>query len=88
MGGVVHSFAQPLSFSTRESEVDTQHRLLGTYQTPQFDYGSSVMCEVRGEVVITGLTNARIPWPIASCPGSRGPGQGSTFIVRLPLGTA
>jgi hypothetical protein len=30
-----------------------------------------VTCEVRGEVIITGLTDARIPWPIAKRPGER-----------------
>lgn len=36
----------------------------GTYRTPRFRYGTVVMCEVRGEVTIVGLTNSRIPWPI------------------------
>jgi hypothetical protein len=53
--------------------MSAAHRhLLGTYRTPRFSYGSAVMCEVRGEVIITGLTSARIPWPIAKRPGSRG----------------
>jgi len=55
------------------NEMAVAHRhLLGAYRTPRFQYGASVMCEVRGEVIITGLTNARIPWPIAKRPGSRG----------------
>jgi hypothetical protein len=29
------------------------------------------MCEMRGEVIITGLTNAPIPWPIAKRPKER-----------------
>jgi hypothetical protein len=49
-----------------------RHRLLGTYRTPRFTYGSVVTSEVRGHVVITGLTNARIPWPIAKRRGSQG----------------
>jgi hypothetical protein len=49
-----------------------RHRLLGKYDTPRFRYGSTVTCEVRGEVIITGLQSARIPWPIAKRPGSRG----------------
>jgi hypothetical protein len=53
--------------------MSAAHRhLLGAYRTPRFKYGSAVMCEVRGEVVITGLTLARIPWPIAKRRGSRG----------------
>jgi hypothetical protein len=39
-------------------------RLLGTYRTPRFRIGQRVRCHVRGEV-ITGMTEAPIPWPIA-----------------------
>lgn len=45
------------------------HTLLGEYRTPLFAYGSSVMCEMRGEVIITGLTSAPIPGPSRSDPG-------------------
>jgi hypothetical protein len=38
--------------------------LLGKYRTPRFRYGRKVLCEVRGEVTITGMTDAPIPWPI------------------------
>lgn len=48
-----------------------EYKLLGTYRTPRFTYGSAVFCEVRGEVVITGLTSARIPWPVAKRPSCR-----------------
>jgi hypothetical protein len=44
--------------------------LLGTYRTPRFRIGPRVRCLVRGEVVITGMTEAPIPWPIAK--GGRG----------------
>lgn len=47
------------------------HHLLGTYKAPRFRYGSTTLCEVRGEVVFAGLTNARIPWPIGKRSGSR-----------------
>jgi hypothetical protein len=40
-------------------------RLLGSYRTPRFRIGQRVRCLVRGEVVITGMTEAPIPWPIA-----------------------
>lgn len=46
--------------------------LLGTYATPRFTYGSVVTCEWRGDVVITGLTDARIPWPVGKWRGDRG----------------
>ena len=40
----------------------------GPYRTPRFRYGSVVMDEARGEVVIVGVTAGKIPWPI----GKRG----------------
>jgi hypothetical protein len=40
-------------------------RLLGTYRTPRFRVGQRVRCQVRGEVIITGMIEAPIPWPIA-----------------------
>src|SRR4051812_26022559 len=46
--------------------------LLGKYQTPPFHYGDAACCEARGEVIITGLSNAPIPWPIGKRPASRG----------------
>jgi hypothetical protein len=36
----------------------------GPYRTPRFKYGSVVQDEIRGEVKVVGLKNARIPWPI------------------------
>jgi hypothetical protein len=42
--------------------------LFGPYRTPRFRYGKVVLCEVRGEVTICGLSDAPIPWPI----GKRG----------------
>jgi hypothetical protein len=48
---------------------DERHALLfGPYTTPTFSYGDVVMCEVRGEVTLVGLTDGRVPWPI----GKRG----------------
>jgi len=49
------------------SEND-RYPLIGKYATPRFRYGKFVMCEMRGEVEIVGLTDAPIPWPI----GKRG----------------
>jgi hypothetical protein len=47
----------------------------GPYRTPRFRYGSVVKCRVRGDVIIVGITNGRIPWPMGRKPGrgSRGP---------------
>jgi hypothetical protein len=39
-------------------------RLLGKYRTPRFRYGRKVLCEVRDEVTICGMTDAPIPWPV------------------------
>jgi hypothetical protein len=38
--------------------------LLGTYHAPPFRVGQVVCCQVRGRVTVTGLTAARIPWPV------------------------
>ena len=46
-------------------------RLLGKYRTPRFRIGRTVLCEVRGEIVITGMTDALIPWPIGKGSASR-----------------
>jgi hypothetical protein len=53
-------------------------RLLGTYRTPRFRYGRKVICEVRGEVTIVGLTDAPIPWPV----GKRGRGRHSLVVYK------
>jgi hypothetical protein len=37
--------------------------LFGPYRTPRSRYGDVVTCEMRGEVNIVGLSEARIPWP-------------------------
>ena len=36
----------------------------GPYATPKVRYGSRVQCRWRGAVVIVGLSNGRLPWPI------------------------
>jgi hypothetical protein len=48
-------------------------RLLGKYRTPRFRYGRKVLCEVRGEVTIVGMTEA--PIPRRSCGISPGRGR-------------
>jgi hypothetical protein len=53
-------------------------RLLGYYRTPRFRYGRKVLCEVRGEVTICGLSNAPIPWPLCT----RGRGRRSLVVFR------
>jgi hypothetical protein len=53
-------------------------RLLGKYQTPRFRYGRKVLCEVRGELTITGLSDAPIPWPL----GKSGRGRHSLVVYK------
>jgi hypothetical protein len=50
------------------TDADRVKLLHGPYRTPRFRLGRVVMDEVRGEVVVCGLTDARIPWPV----GKRG----------------
>ncbi len=47
----------------------------GPYRTPRFKYGSVVKDEIRGEVKVVGLNDARIPWPI----GLRA--RGKSFVM-------
>jgi hypothetical protein len=37
----------------------------GPYRTPRFKFGGVVKDEIRGEVKIIGVSDARIPWPLA-----------------------
>jgi transposase-like protein len=53
-------------------------RLLGKYRTPQFRIGRIVFCEVRGEMVITGMTDAPILWPV----GRRGRERPSLVVYK------
>jgi hypothetical protein len=39
-------------------------KLLGTYRTPKFRVGDVVKCARRGDVRITGVSDAPIPWPL------------------------
>src|SRR5262249_54283163 len=38
--------------------------LFGPYQAPRFAYGADRLCALRGEVILCGLTDAPIPWPV------------------------
>ena len=42
--------------------------LFGPYRTPVFRFGDVVICEVRGQVELVGLTAGPVPWPV----GKRG----------------
>ena len=41
----------------------------GPYRTLRFRHGGTLRCELRGELVVTGLTDAPIPWPLGRHPG-------------------
>jgi hypothetical protein len=56
--------------------------LFGPYSTPSVDYGDVVVCEVRGEVVVSGLSNGRIPWPLGKRVRKKG------FVVCAGLAEA
>jgi len=43
--------------------IDPFH-LLGTYATPAFRLGEEVQCQARGIVIIAGLHDGPIPWPL------------------------
>ena len=69
------------------------HKLLsGPYKTPLFRYGQRVECEVRGEVILVGLSNGRIPWPLGRLPGTSPRGlvvfHGLAKAVRTESATA
>jgi hypothetical protein len=53
-------------------------RLLGKYRTPRFRIGQRVRCQVRGEMIITGMTDAPIPWPV----GKQGSGRNSLIVCE------
>ena len=58
-------------------------RLLDKYQTPRFRYGRRVLCQVRGEVRICGITEALIPWPLGRPRGGK-----PSFVVYKDLARA
>src|SRR5947209_7099707 len=50
-------------------------RLLDRYRTPRCRVGQTVRCEVRGEVVVRGVSDAPLPWPLARPRGRGGPAR-------------
>lgn len=57
----------------------------GPYEIPLFNYGDIVVDEVRGEVVIVGLSAAKIPWPIGKRVADR---SGLSLVVYGGLADA
>lgn len=55
---------------------DHRHKLhFGPYAAPRFRFGATVDDETRGSVIVCGLSDAPIPWPLGRLQGrsSRGP---------------
>jgi hypothetical protein len=61
-------------------------RLLGTYRTPRVRVGRVLACEARDcDVIVTGYSSARVPWPVGYVRGRGGP---STLILFGDLAAA
>jgi hypothetical protein len=60
-------------------DADRFRLLFGPYRTPRFRYGRTVLCEVRGEVIIVGLSDGPIPWPV----GKKGRAKGLVVYQGL-----
>jgi hypothetical protein len=52
------------------TDADRIKLRFGPYKAPRFKYGDTVYCEVRGEVVLSGLSSGPAPRPTAR--GKRG----------------
>jgi hypothetical protein len=61
------------------TDADRYRLLFGPYRTPRFRYGKAVFCDVRGEVVICGLSDAPMPWPV----GKRGSARSLVVYGQL-----
>src|SRR4051794_24266947 len=57
-------------------------RLLDSYCIPPFECGRVVHCEVRGPVMVLGLSDGPIPWPV----GKRG--RATSLVVYGGLAEA
>ena len=53
--------------------------LFGPCRAPRCDYGQRLTCEVRGHVIVCGLSDAQIPWPV----GKRGRARALIVCGRL-----
>jgi hypothetical protein len=60
-------------------------RLVGTYRTPKVRIGSVLSCEARDcDVIVTGHSDARIPWPVGQ-PRARGGRPGLVVFGGLAV---
>jgi hypothetical protein len=68
------------------TDTDRFRLLFGPYRLPRFRYGGTLRCELRGDLVVTGLTDAPVPCPVGRRPG-RG-GRGRSLVVCGDLARA
>ena len=62
------------------NDTDRFKLRFGQYKTPRYRIGSTVVCEVLGDVVIVGTSDGRIPWPLGRRKGRRG--RSSLVVYR------
>ncbi len=51
--------------------IDRHQLHFGPYQTPVFQYGETAACLIHGDVIITGISDGRIAWPMTTRQGGR-----------------
>jgi hypothetical protein len=66
------------------TDADRFKLLFGPYRTPRFRYGGTLRCELRGDLVVTGLTDAPVPWPLGKRRG--GPRKAPGAAQRAAAG--
>lgn len=57
----------------------------GPYKPPAVAIGETLRCEVKGDLKVSGFTDAPIPWPTGRATGGRGQ---SSLVVRDDLARA
>jgi hypothetical protein len=60
----------------RTTDDDRLKLLRGAYRAPRLRVGDHATCRLRGDVVITGWSDAPIPWPRCRAFGTHGGGSG------------
>jgi hypothetical protein len=54
------------------TDADRFKLLFGPYHPTHLRNGDGVFCELRGQVVVRGMSAGRIPWPTTTWPHRRG----------------
>jgi len=68
-------------------QSDRVKLFFGPYRTPRFKLGTKVDCAVRGELVIVGLSDGRIPWRLGM-QGARAAAKGEAVTKVNKQATA